>query len=240
VAKYFDQSSWENIISQPDWYIQLYPELQSLRERWENEPDDIANPMKRAVRNFFKDAYETDQLALASKGKDMDTDRKPIDTIVLHHTSGKPGYDIGYMNATQLLNIYVPYLNDPESEYADMKGKPLWSGHVRNGKPVFYGYHWLMRMDGSFERLLGDNELGWHAANWDINCRSVAICLDNDYKQQDPEPQVIERLGQFIAEKYPAVPKDRIVGHGEVAAKPTLCPGTNFQSQWKAQVLAAV
>jgi N-acetyl-anhydromuramyl-L-alanine amidase AmpD len=111
---------------------------------------------------------------------------------------------------------------------------------VRGIRPVFYVYHWLMRMDGSFERLPQDDELGWHAANWDINCRSVGICLDNDYDRRNPSPDVLSKLAEFIHQNYPQVAKKRIFGHREVSEHETTCPGAHFIDGWKLQLLESV
>jgi len=239
MARFFDEAAWQQAIAQPDWYLKLYPELKALRKRRESTPTSEANTIKSEMRHFFETALLENKVALAKHGPNLDRERKPIDTIIIHHTSANPGYHLSYMNAVQLLNIYVPYFNNPSTSIpgeARLKGAPLWSNHVRDGRQVFYVYHWLMRMDGSFERLLEDNELGWHAANWDINCRSVGICLDNDYDQRDPAPEVLRKLAGFIAERYPKISHDRIFGHREVSQHPTTCPGKNFVNSWKREL----
>jgi hypothetical protein len=242
MAEFFDAVRWQQIVTQPDWYMQLYPELKSLREQWEAEPDQArAEALKTEVRSFFEQGLLGNTVALAESGPDLDAERQPIDTIVIHHTGAEPGYRLSYMNAVQMLNVYVPYFINPTNEAEqELKGQPLWSSHVRGGRPVFYLYHWLMRMDGSFESLLEDRELGWHAANWDVNRRSIGVCLDNDYEQSDPDPTLLRRLGQFIAEHYPQVSRERIFGHTEVSRQPTICPGGNFQSRWKQQLISAM
>lgn len=240
MAEFFNEDRWQQAITHPDWYLQLGDELQALRKKWENDQTDESERMKHEVRGFFRQALASGQVALGSTGPQFDAERQPVDTIVIHHTSAEPGYDLDYMNATQLLNVYVPYFANPDAENSSYKGKGIWSGHMRGGKQVFFVYHWLMRMDGSFEQLLNDDEIGWHAANWDVNRRSVGICLDNAYEQQSPAPEIIERLGRFISEQYPGVPKERLVGHCEVAQKPTACPGSGFVDGWKESLQAAV
>lgn len=240
MPEYFDEATWRQATTRSDWYIELYPELQRLRSAWENASNPAADDMKRAVRGFFEAALLDGLLALGSSGPNLDVERQSVDTIVIHHTSAAPGYRLPYMNATQMLNVYVPYFNNPTDDEKELRGQPLWSNHVRGGRPVFFLYHWLMRMDGSTEHLLNDNELGWHAANWDINRRSVAICLDNDYEKSDPDPKVLQSLAQFIVSQYPQVPPERMFGHGEVSQRPTVCPGTNFESAWKGKLLRLV
>jgi N-acetyl-anhydromuramyl-L-alanine amidase AmpD len=144
------------------------------------------------------------------------------------------------MNAVQLLNIYAPYYANPTiQEESKLKGKSIWSGHLLNKKPSFICYHWLMRMDGSFERLLKDEQIGWHAGNWDINKKSVAICLDNDYEERDPGDEVLQKLADFIKKTYPNIKPENIIGHKE-ARKDTICPGANFLDGWKAKLIGYV
>jgi N-acetyl-anhydromuramyl-L-alanine amidase AmpD len=129
-----------------------------------------------------------------------------------------------------LLNIYVPV-------YSKANGRPpVWSGHFYEGQQVFWGYHWLMRMDGSFERLLEDNQIGWHAGNWEVNRRSIAICLDNDYEQRNPRKKVLQDLAVFIKQNYPNIKAENIIGHKEARAG-TICPGKNFVNVWKPELL---
>jgi hypothetical protein len=228
MARFFDGDKWAELIKRPDWYVKIYPELESLKKRWETEPDKRkADAMKHEVRSFFETGLENGKVSLAGSGPDLDRERQPIDTAIIHHTSAEPGYRLSYMNAVQLLNIYVPQF------MKEGGNKPLWSNHVRSGRPVFYAYHWLMRMDGNFERLLKDEELGWHAANWDINCRSIAICLDNDYEDKDPKPEILHQLADFISKNYPHVAVGRISGHKEVSRHKTTCPGGNFTNGFK-------
>jgi N-acetyl-anhydromuramyl-L-alanine amidase AmpD len=144
------------------------------------------------------------------------------------------------MNAVQLLNVYVPYFMNPTvEEEKHLKHQPIWSNHIVEGKQVFYAYHWFVRMDGSVERLLTDDQIGWHAGNWDINCRSVAICLDNDYSNQDPSPVVLRAAAKIIKEHYSGVQADRVLGHREVNDK-TTCPGGNFLGGWKQQLIGLI
>jgi hypothetical protein len=239
MAKFFDEAEWRRAIAKSDWYIRLYPTLKNLKEQWEAESDrDKAIAMKKEVRNFFETALQSKKVVLGNNGPDLDAERQSIDTIIIHHTSSQPGYSLPYMNAVQMLNVYVPYFVSPtDDRERSLQGQPLWSDHIREGRPVFYLYHWLMRMDGSFEHLLEDNELGWHAANRDINRRSIAICLDNDYEKIDPEPEVLQKLADFITQQYPQVAADRVFGHKEVSRHKTICPGGNFVDDWKKNLL---
>jgi hypothetical protein len=232
----FDKSYWGKIIQSPDWYLKFVPYMQDMQKELEKNPEEGTKFIK-TVRYFFEEALENDLVNLATEGPNLDEERQPIDTVVIHHTSSQPRYPLSYMNAVQLLNIYAPYYTDPTiRNERGLAGKPIWSGHFLNGKPSFIGYHWLMRMDGNFERILMDEELGWHAGNWEINKRSVGICLDNDYDHQEPSNDLLEKLAGHIKQNYNFVRFDKIIGHCE-AREGTTCPGKNFLTGWKNNLL---
>ena len=157
--------------------------------------------------------------------------------IVIHHTSSEPGYRLSYMNAVHLLNIYAPHFSHPVAqEDQSLKGQAIWSNHLKNGKQVFWAYHWFMHMDGTFERLLDDGQIGWHAGNWGINKRSIGICLDNDYDKKDPSDKILKKLAEHIRKHYPQIKPEDIIGHKE-AREGTTCPGNNFLDIWKTKLI---
>lgn len=241
----FDKGHWLKVIARPDWYLELIPWFKQVQDSL-GEASEEANQFRKTIRHFFEEQLEAGKVALAAEGPDFDAEREPIDTIVIHHTSALPGYRLSYMNAVQLQNVYAPHFansKDGQNKYfkgqPTWEGNPIWSGHFRNGRPSFLVYHWLMRMDGKFERLLEDSQIGWHAGNWEINRRSIAICLDNDYEEQDPTDEILQKLADFIKNTYPLVKPDKIIGHCE-ARDGTICPGTNFKTVWKTKLLSYI
>jgi hypothetical protein len=224
----FDEAHWSEVIRRPGWAAEFheFAKRAQLKTKADEKKQERLN---KKIRHFFESALQKGQVYLADTGEDFDKQRQPQDTIVIHHTSAEPGYELGYLNATQLLNIYVPY-------YAGQKNLPVWSGHFRGQQQVFWGYHWLMRMDGSFERLLSDEQVGWHAGDWGINKRSIGVCLDNDYENQDPSDETLRKLAGFISDNYPSIRPSGIIGHCE-ARSGTICPGKNFLDGWKSLLL---
>jgi N-acetyl-anhydromuramyl-L-alanine amidase AmpD len=232
----FNEDYWQEVITRPDWYMEFVPYANEVHDELAEGSEELKE-FNKTVRHFFEKALQENRVVLAKEGPSLDEQRQAIDTIVIHHTSTKPGYRLSYMNATQLLNVYAPYFTHPtDDRERSLKGQPIWSNHVQNGKQVFYVYHWLMRMDGRFERLLDDSQIGWHAGNWEVNKRSIAICLDNDYEKQDPIDEILKKLASFIQENYSNIRLENIIGHCEANPK-TICPGTNFKSVWKAKLL---
>ena len=238
MAKYFDEEKWEKAAKYADWYLQIQDEYQALMKLAEEKPE-FKDEIKNEVRLFFAQLIEQNKLTLGGANPKLDEERKPIDTIVIHHTSNKPNYPLALINATHLLNIYVPYFANPNPKNEHLKGSPITSNHLWEGRPVFYAYHWLVKMDGSTIRLLEDQELGWHAGNWEVNCRSVAICLDNDYENSTPDDLILKATAELIKKEYSFVKPDRILGHREVNEK-TVCPGNTFLIHWKQKLIKYV
>lgn len=235
MTKFFNEQEWDTIIQVPDWYMQLWPRIEKLQAN-----KQTGNEAKKEIRLYFENRLKNNKICLGQKGENLDAERKPVDTVIIHHTSNTESYSLDKLDAVHLLNLYVPYYFDPylpQDKY--LQGTPIWSNHFNNGKQVFYAYHWMVRMDGSAERLLQDDQIGWQAGNWDINCRSVAICLDNDYSNSTPSKKVLKATANLISTHYSSVPKERIMGHSEVNSN-TICPGNTFLSGWKADVLGMI
>jgi hypothetical protein len=235
----FDAAHWSKIINQPDWYLAFNKFKTEAEQKLGPESEEMAQ-LNKKVRHFFENALKNNQVVLATAGPDLDKERQSIDTVVIHHTSAKPGYRLSYLNAVHLLNIYAPYFANPTVQGEEkLKGAPIWSGHFSAGQPVFWAYHWLIRMDGTATRLLNDDKIGWHSGNWQINRRSVAICLDSDYEKMCPADWTIAKIAKHIKQNYPKVDTGKIIGHCE-AREGTSCPGSHFINEWKTKLIQLV
>lgn len=235
---------WEKIIGDPIWYRHIVPDFQDIATLHRND-NDAYERAKESAYDFFERHLLRGTVALGNRGKDWDAERKPIDTIVIHHTSNPPGLRLSRLSAIELIRLYAPQYAKPRYEAdRDIIGQPIYSGHVRDGAQVFWPYQWLVRSDGSAERLLYDEEIGWQAGNWDVNCRSVAICLDGDFENSTPSHMELATVAQLIREQYPSVKKENVLGHCEINLK-TTCPSTKFltygnRTGWKKVLLDLV
>lgn len=232
----FDEAKWRAAFAREDWYRIVYPEFAELEDRWKNAPAGERKRIADEVYGLVEAALEEGEIPLGATGKNWDAERKPIDTIVIHHTNIAPGITWRRLDAMHLLRLYAKSYFAPSTEKA-IAGQPVHSHHFRSdGRQVFYAYHWLVRTDGAIERLLADDETGWHAGNWDINCRSVAICLDANLSDASPPEEALDAAARIIREHYPHVAPGRIIGHRE--ANPlTTCPGERFMRGWKIELL---
>jgi hypothetical protein len=237
MAKYFDEALWREVVKKPDWYLVLGPNLKKLMTRALWSKATTKEEIRSEVYSFFIKNLESGQVFLAESGPNWDKERKTIDTIVIHHTSHSPGVTWQQIDAVHLLRLYANYYSSPyDNRDKSIKGQPIFSNHFRSGRQVFYAYHWLVRNDGSTERLLNDNEVGWQAGNWEVNCKSVAICLDNDYENSSPSDVVIAAVARLIKANYSAVKPENILGHRQVNPK-TTCPGSQFLNGWKKDLI---
>lgn len=237
------------IIAEPLWYKEVYQENRARKfgkAAISAALDGVIVPheVKEAMKDFrysiYEQLLEEGAVALGKEGYDWDSEREPVDTLVIHHTSGLPGMSRARLNAMHLLRIYVPaYANPSEPDIPRVTDRPIYSGHYDRDQQVFYGYHWLIRTDGEAERLLSDDAIGWHAANWEVNKRSIAFCIDDDLEDQSPSQAVLESIAEVTKAHYGQVDisPQTVVGHGEVSLVPTDCPGNEFLPTWKTQLI---
>src|SRR5436190_11786540 len=96
----FDETYWRELIKRPNWYEEFVPFFRRTQESLSKDTKE-ADKFRKTARSFFEEQLEEGKVALAASGPNLDEQRQPIDTIVIHHTSAKPGYRLSYMNATQ-------------------------------------------------------------------------------------------------------------------------------------------
>ena len=224
--RYINKRYWKENLAKKDWYLKLQKEIREHVISPKSRTKE-AKKIKREIYYIVNEYYKKNKLHFGKSGENWDKERKPIEYIVLHHTSAPQDISLSMISTIQLLRLYVNQYLLKKTKYGDpvVYGKPIWSNHFRRGKMAFFAYHWLIRPDGTAQRLLKDNEIGWHAGSWDINCASVAICFSGDYEDKMPNKKMLNACVKIIRENYPKIKKKNILGHGEVRPKPTPCPG---------------
>jgi hypothetical protein len=235
-------SHWEPLLSTPTWYLTVVPEIETFNQAIENESAEVKSACKILLYDFFEVHLLRGDIALGLKNEGADAERQSIDTVVVHHTSSAPGLRPDRLSAIELIRLYAPFFAAEKDQFP--KGQPIYSGHLRDEKQVFWPYHWIVRRDGNAERLLVDSEIGWHAGNWGVNCRSIAIVLDNDYEYDSPSIVELHGVAAVIRKHYGQIPLARIVGHREVNPK-TVCPSELFLDEsgrkgWKSTLLTLI
>jgi hypothetical protein len=236
---YVDRARWRAELQRPDWYLRLPEQYEALLTEARASPPTVAKAIADEVYGFFEDALDARSIALGSRGRAWDSERESIDTAVIHHTGLPSGITLRRIDAIHLTRIYARYYADPAPSDAEIRGQPIYSGHFRGARQIFIAYHWLIRADGGTERLLGDEETGWQAGDWEINCRSIGICLDGAFHENPPGTEMINATKELIASSYPRISAENIRGHREINPK-TNCPGETFLANWKSELISGL
>ncbi|MFA6982025.1 MAG: peptidoglycan recognition family protein [Patescibacteria group bacterium] len=187
----------------------------------------------RSRKHHIKELLKTTDFVIGETGYNWDQWRLPIECVVIHHTSSSPTISLNELNILGLRLYINQYLKDE-----DVKGQPLYSGHYWYGKSqlkenmCFVSYHYLVRPSGRITQLVDDKAYLWHAANLDINRRSIAIALTGKYIDREPTDEAINSV-KYVLNKH-NIPENKVYGHCEVAD--TLCPGNTFINGWKNRI----
>lgn len=168
--------------------------------------------------------------------------------IVIHHTAGLPGRTWQELSRDQYESLYKKRFKPTIPDPFIPKDTRVQSGHFRQltegpnkGKwqEVFYAYHWLIRQDGTAERLLNDDEVGWDSGNWDINMSSIAICFDGNFTDTPPNDAQLKAAAKLIAGYEHKFTIKDVVAHRDVKAS-TICPGDWWYHGGKEKLLDLV
>lgn len=231
----FARNFWEEHFSFPDWYNRLEDDLKCYIFSVVHDDPEL-KAWRNQVYGLLGELLERNQVPLAKDGPDLDYARQTPDTIVLHHTEEDAAIPLAKLSAIGLLRQYGFQYLENDVLGRRVRGEPVWSGHFRQGQMVFFAYHWLVRPDGTCERLLEDRAIGWHAGNWDINTRSIGLALSGNYEHAIPPSEQLAGAAEIMRTHYPSISRSRILGHREIRADLT-CPGEYFLQTWKAQLL---
>ncbi len=229
----------QEIVQKGNWYLELNVTFTkyflNYKQNYDSQIDDHAKSKFRTERNNIilelADLFKKDKIALGSpKEFFFDEQRKPIDTIVIHHTSRPTNTPLEVMEVIHLLNLYIREFSNPNKPYY---GKPLFSGHLRDDKQTFLAYHYIIKNDGKIINTLDEKYIGWHCGNWDYNCRSIAVTFDDDLDESRPSQAALESARELIRKYSPK----NILGHREIV-NTTTCPGNLFLGEegWKQEL----
>jgi AmpD protein len=142
------------------------------------------------------------------------------DLVVLHGISLPPG-EFGGPWIARLFTGNLPA--DAHEEFAERAGLRV-SAHL------------LIRRDGEIVQFASFNERAWHAgrSSWQgreaCNDYSIGIeCEGTDEVPYEPaQYATLRQLLPLLSETYPAITRERIVGHSDVAPGRKTDPGPSF------------
>ncbi len=151
-------------------------------------------------------------------------DERPLgvvpDLIVLHGISLPPG-DFGGPWVARLFTGNLPA--DAHPEFRERAGLRV-SAHL------------LVRRDGEVVQFVSFNDRSWHAgrSSWQGRdaCNDYSIGIEcegtDEVPYEDAQYARLRELLPMLLAAYPAISKDRIVGHSDVAPGRKTDPGESF------------
>lgn len=155
-------------------------------------------------------------------------DRKAkIDTIVIHCTATPAGREVSAkeLDAWHKAANFEPYVQtDPKT------GKVV--------KKTYAGYHLLVHLDGSYERLRPDDQRGQHEPKENMNNRGLAICYvggcDNNGKPCDTRTEAQKKtLLTLVRTMRARYPQAKIIGHRDIKGVRKACPSFDAKEEYK-------
>ncbi len=243
-----DPEQYEEILrSDPLWY--LHESLLPLILPFQG--NDLAATPEDSQRNaevlqMFASGLKEKRIALGDRPEYFnDDERQKPDIVVIHHTQTDEATTIDELEALGLLRLYALVYRSHSGFIVGGKHQPISSGHFRDGKQTFLGYHHLVRTDGAHEQTLKDGYTGFHAGYYPMNCRSIGISVVDDLTEQEPSPEALTSIARLIRQYNPSA----VLGHREVIRvledktwKPvdTICPGNRFlgENGWKRKLFS--
>lgn len=175
---------------------------------------------------------------------DWDADRKPFDLIVIHHSATSATTKPKELDAIQIETLYKPRYNNIDVQ-PYVKGLPIHSAHMINGKERFIAYHHLVHDDGRITTELsplvkidGDwyiDHVAWHSGQWAVNCRSIAICLVGNYTNSAPPQKQLAAVKKLINYYRHFYPQLSIEPHKKFNPR-TECPGNRWEL-WSEKII---
>ncbi|MCM1369860.1 MAG: N-acetylmuramoyl-L-alanine amidase [Candidatus Amulumruptor caecigallinarius] len=142
-----------------------------------------------------------------------------IDTIMFHCTATPEGREVSVkeLDAWHKARNFEPYV-------------------APDGRKVYAGYHILVHLDGTYERIRPDSERGQHCPQQNMNNRAVSIVyaggVARDGKtpkdtRTDAQKRTLLTLARTMKARYPNA---HIIGHRDIA--PKACPSFDAKKEY--------
>lgn len=143
------------------------------------------------------------------------------DTILIHCTATPEGREVSRheLDNWHKAARFEPYVNPA------------------TGVKIFAGYHLLVHLDGSYERLRPDEARGQHCATGNMNNLAIGICYvggcDKSGKPKDTRTDAQKRTLLTLLRTYRGKnPHIRILGHRDIPGVKKACPSFDAQTEY--------
>ncbi len=144
----------------------------------------------------------------------------PVDTLIIHSISLPPGM----FGGPGVERLFCNRLDPDEHPY------------YREIKDLKVSAHFLVRRNGELVQFVSLHQRAWHAGQsycegrTRINDFSIGVELEgaDNLPFEDVQYESLEKLTNIIRRQYPAITKERIYGHGDIAPGRKTDPGPMF------------
>lgn len=144
-----------------------------------------------------------------------------IDTIIIHCTATPPRREVS--------------VAELDSWHRAARFEPYYDPAKRRN--IYAGYHLLVHLDGSHERIRPDEHRGQHCPQENMNNRAVSICyvggVDNNNKPCDTRTEAQKRklltLVRTLKGRYPGA---QVIGHRDVKGVKKGCPSFDAKREY--------
>ncbi len=94
---------------------------------------------------------------------------------------------------------------------------------MRKSVGLHVAYHYLITPNGKVWKVRDPDDVGYHAGNWSINKRSVAVCVVGDFSKYHPTRAQVRSLDTLVKKMQRERQIKNVIPHSYCRA--TLCCG---------------
>jgi len=154
-----------------------------------------------------------------------------IKKFIVHHSASLRS---GNSHQLQAIDRYHRDKNWGSSKNP-AKCKPSSIINPVTGKGYYAQYHWIIEPNGERIQTARENEIRWHAG--DYNDTSLGICLPGNFDIELPTPEQEIELGKLLKELKGRYLGADIVYHRDLPGVTKSCPGKLIPPGWALKLL---
>ncbi len=188
---------------------------------------NTGRPGEKSTQGVLKEARQC-----PSPNQDDRPPEAVVDLLVIHNISLPPGEFGG------------PWIDDLFTNRLDSSAHPFFEGisHLK------VSAHLLIRRDGEIVQYVPFHKRAWHAGESEFhgrcNCNDFSIGIEiegvDDLAFEDNQYLALARVTRLLMRDYPAITRQRITGHSEIAPGRKTDPGPAFDWSYYHRLLADV
>lgn len=136
--------------------------------------------------------------------------------VIIHHTVG---WTLASINKSHKLRFYDNQKNK----------QPIWKVNWKITDFPYIAYHYIVTRNWDIYQNRWHDQIWYHASNWYVNNRSIAISFDWNYENQEltvVQKEALQKILNKIKNEYKK--EIKVYGHRDVWNDYTACPWKNI------------